>query len=1075
MTLKLLVLALCLHAVGALKIVALISGPCSDQGFQDLTCSGVATMAAKYPNDDIKAHHLRPAVCESSFAPGNTSNYHLVIMVGFYFEACALKAAEASRGTWVVIVDHCPDDASKHPNLICALFAETQPSYVAGYLAGLISSTKVVGAIGGVPIPPVQRLLNGFSLGVKASCADCRVESKYVNSFYHPDNAVGVATHMVDELKADVVYGCGGGTGTIGIEKAAELGSFVIGVDIDEFKSTFAGKPREQQLRVVTSVLKRVDVSVEIAIQLFKGVSPGDEVEGLAGNTLVLDYTNNGVAVADCHLACGTIGRANWAATLKVANQLAANVLSVPVGGFGWSVPLVPADAKQNAFYKTPALAKPPAPRIQAAASTFNAWLVDYLVFFGGKDLTTTYNDLWLYNIQAALWINGQYGMTKGTAPPAMAKSCAMSFGVTTYIFGGRSASGSQSNIVYAYEYQPSFLGFSAPTSPFIINTWSNRTSLGDLPPAVEGPGCTKLDASCAIVYGGRQKLAEADTVHRLCLNGTHATWTEIATSGAAKPTKRESMGITVVANATKINPSWPGGKALVVAGGLSMGNWLTDVWLLPLDSTPEWKRLPDLPRSHRSAQLISHEDAPGNSDVQVLVVQPTSAPLGTFTFDPQKGVWNSQKTIFGSGLSSFNATEQPVMVNSLPGLAISKHMWLFGGTIDGVYQDSLLVSSFVVQTTCLPGERTQGVGCVPCGVGFFSRGGVGVLSCDACASGRYAGVNISSTCGYCPAGRYGNRTEQSECPLCPSGTYKSIGDTPCDKCPAGSYGPKSGATTAGACLQCGAGKFTQGMTGASALSQCVDCPAGQALAVPFGKKACDPCEPGMYSGPGQSSCTRCPVGKFSGSVGTTECSSCEGILRHSSTLFQGATAPSDCLCKAGTYDGQTLHNKKECVTCTEGLGCDEAGLSFPKQAMGYYVRNADPGQVFMCNPPGACVGGNWTKSVCRAPRTGFLCMDCPAGKSPNSDFGKSPLGCSDCSSFTTAAVVIAPLIAFIFCVGIMRFIDQHPFHVNPLLAELQNSMGQLIMFTQVINAIFSTRLKFGEPLVRCIVPGTLI
>ena len=75
-------------------------------------------------------------------------------------------------------------------------------------------------------------------------------------------------------------------------------------------------------------------------------------------------------------------------------------------------------------------------------------WHLKSGIFFGGKDLSTTYNDVWLYNIQAAMWINGDYGMTTGTPPPAMAKSCAMSFGQTTYIFGGRSATGSQSNIV---------------------------------------------------------------------------------------------------------------------------------------------------------------------------------------------------------------------------------------------------------------------------------------------------------------------------------------------------------------------------------------------------------------------------------------------------------------------------------------------------------------------------------------------------------------------------------------------------------------------------------------------------
>jgi hypothetical protein len=35
----------------------------------------------------------------------------------------------------------------------------------------------------------------------------------------------------------------------------------------------------------------------------------------------------------------------------------------------------------------------------------------------------------------------------------------------------------------------------------------------------------------------------------------------------------------------------------------------------------------------------------------------------------------------------------------------------------------------------------------------------------------------------------------------------------------------------------------------------------------------------------------------------------------------------------------------------------------------------------------------------------------------------------------------------------------------NPVFTEAQNTIGQLIMFVQVTNACFSTRVKYGEPM----------
>jgi len=188
--------------------------------------------------------------------------------------------------------------------------------------------------------------------------------------------------------------------------------------------------------------------------------------------------------------------------------------------------------------------------------------------------------------------------------------------------------------------------------------------------------------------------------------------------------------------------------------------------------------------------------------------------------------------------------------------------------------------------------------------------------------------------------------------------------------------------------------------------------------------------------------------------------------MKDSSTLFQGATESTDCVCMKGTYDGATLLGKKGCVKCLEGHACDAAGLQLPGVAKGYYIKDLNPEQVLLCEPKEACIGAEWGESVCRPPRTGTLCMDCPDGWSATDRMKEgSDLGCSECSMFTTMIVALCPVIAFVFCVGLMYFAHSTALDENPVMIELQNSLGQLIMFTQVINAVFSTRMLFGEPL----------
>ena len=60
----------------------------------------------------------------------------------------------------------------------------------------------------------------------------------YIDSFTAPDKGKEAALSQIAE-KADVIFGAGGPTGSGGIKAAAEKGVWVIGVDQDEYFTTF--------------------------------------------------------------------------------------------------------------------------------------------------------------------------------------------------------------------------------------------------------------------------------------------------------------------------------------------------------------------------------------------------------------------------------------------------------------------------------------------------------------------------------------------------------------------------------------------------------------------------------------------------------------------------------------------------------------------------------------------------------------------------------------------------------------------------------------------------------------------
>jgi basic membrane lipoprotein Med (substrate-binding protein (PBP1-ABC) superfamily) len=192
-----------------------------------------------------------------------------------------------------------------------------------GALAAQLTESGKIAGIYGIDIPPVKKFRNGFEQGARFINPDLDIAGVYIPDFVAPQLGAEAAEQFVAD-GYDVIFGAGGPTGSGGIVRAAELGAMVIGVDQDEWVTTFGQGETPGADRIVSSALKRVDQGVYDMIAL---LAAG---EALPANSLYLmDAAVNGVGFAPAHDA--VVSEEATARVQEIFTQLASGELSTGV------------------------------------------------------------------------------------------------------------------------------------------------------------------------------------------------------------------------------------------------------------------------------------------------------------------------------------------------------------------------------------------------------------------------------------------------------------------------------------------------------------------------------------------------------------------------------------------------------------------------------------------------------------------------------------------------------------------------------------------------------------------------
>lgn len=101
-----------------------------------------------------------------------------------------------------------------------------EPAYLCGMMAGELTETNIIGVVGGVPIPEVNRLINAFKAGAKEVNPDVKVKIAFLGEWFNPTKAKELALAQID-AGADVLYAERYGVHEAALEKLETEGKVI--------------------------------------------------------------------------------------------------------------------------------------------------------------------------------------------------------------------------------------------------------------------------------------------------------------------------------------------------------------------------------------------------------------------------------------------------------------------------------------------------------------------------------------------------------------------------------------------------------------------------------------------------------------------------------------------------------------------------------------------------------------------------------------------------------------------------------------------------------------------------------
>ena len=301
-------------------------GGLGDKSFNDLSYAGLQKAKTDLGADIKVLESKAPTDYESNITNLANAGYSPIFAVGFLMTDTVSKMSTAYPDVTFGGIDQSFTPPIK--NVVGINFKEQEGAYLAGYLAAKlttmpsvdprINDKPILGFVGGMDIPPVQRYQAGFIAGAKAANPAVVVKSVYAGSFTDQQKGIEDGKALIDQ-GADIVFAAAGQTG-LGTAKACQDNKAIfIGVDADQFL-TIPGIGDT----ILTSAVKKVDVAV------FDTVKKAADGQLQGGADVLYGLKEDGVGLAPYHDWDTKIPADVKAAVEKAKTDIVAGTVTVP-------------------------------------------------------------------------------------------------------------------------------------------------------------------------------------------------------------------------------------------------------------------------------------------------------------------------------------------------------------------------------------------------------------------------------------------------------------------------------------------------------------------------------------------------------------------------------------------------------------------------------------------------------------------------------------------------------------------------------------------------------------------------
>lgn len=239
-----------------LKVAVVLAGATGDRAFYDSANEGLKALVAS--DMGIEGTLIE---CKSDASMYTTNlisaaeDNDVVIAVGWEFWDALTEYAPQLPDTRFIFIDNGLDGVGD--NLMSITYAQNEGSFLVGYIAGKLTTTGKIGAVGGEDSETINDFLVGYKAGAEYANADVEVQFQYAGTYDDPAKGKELALALYD-AGCDIVFQVASRTGEGVFEAAAERGLYAIGVDSDQ-------KYINPDV-IICSMIKQVGLSIEDTI-----------------------------------------------------------------------------------------------------------------------------------------------------------------------------------------------------------------------------------------------------------------------------------------------------------------------------------------------------------------------------------------------------------------------------------------------------------------------------------------------------------------------------------------------------------------------------------------------------------------------------------------------------------------------------------------------------------------------------------------------------------------------------------------------------------------------------------------